>query len=173
MGMALVTTLVAFLSVWWAAAAHGQTEAWYPFRPTDTSEAGEIGMQSWLEKPAGKHGRIERRGGDLYYNGKPIKLWGLNNTYSNCAPSRELAEQRAAFYAKFGINTVRLHKYADRPGWGGIQAPDSFLKFDPEKLGRMDYFVAQLKEHGIYVLLSSTFHVKLGPADRQYIPYID
>jgi len=151
----------------------GDTSTWYRFEPQNSTSPGEIGMQDWLEKPAGKHGRIVRKSDKLYYNGEPIKLWGLNNTYSACSPNKELAEQRAAFYAKYGINSVRLHKYADGTGWAGIQSKDSFVEFEPEALERMDYYVARLKEHGIYVKLSSTFGVKLGQADRKYVPYMD
>ncbi len=50
--------------------------SWYTFAPRSTPEPGEIGMQDWLSKPAGKDGRITRERDKLYYNGKPIKLWG-------------------------------------------------------------------------------------------------
>ncbi len=114
-----------------------------------------------------------RKDDDLIYNGKAIKLWGLNVCYASCAPEKELADKRAGFYAKYGVNSVRLHKYADGPGWAGIQSAESFAKFDPAGLDRLDYFIAQLKKKGIYVKLSSTFGVKLGPADRQAVPYMD
>ena len=157
-----------------AGLASTDTSDWYVFEPTNTPKPGEIGMQDWIETPAGKHGRITRRRDDLYYNGEPIKLWGINLCYSTCAPDRDLADKRAAFYPKYGINSVRLHKYADRTGWGGIQSSDSFVEFDPDGLDRMDYQVAQLKKAGIYVLLSAHFgSMKLGPADRQYVPYLD
>jgi len=149
------------------------TSSWYTFQPGSDPAPGEIGMQEWLEKPAGKHGRIVRKGDKLYYDGKEIKLWGINNTFAACSPDKILAEKRAAFYAKYGINSVRLHKYADGTGWAGIQSKDSFVEFDPGALDRMDYLVSKYKEHGIYVKLSSTFGVKLGPADRKYIPYMD
>ena len=29
---------------------------WFPFPPSNTHEPGIIGMQSWLDAPAGKHG---------------------------------------------------------------------------------------------------------------------
>ncbi|UCC96928.1 MAG: hypothetical protein JSW66_13920 [Phycisphaerales bacterium] len=145
---------------------------WYRFAPRNTAEPGEIGMQDWLDKPAGLHGRIVRRGDKLFCAGRAIKLWGLNNTYSACAPAKDLADKRAAFYPKYGINSVRLHKYADGTGWAGIQSVESFVEFDANALDRMDYYVARLKENGIYVKLSSTFGVKLGPGDGQYVPYM-
>jgi hypothetical protein len=149
-------------------------DRWYVFRPgRDFRTPSEIGLEDWLDTPAGRHGRILRDGDALVYDDRPIKLWGLNVCYSSCAPERELAEQRARFYARYGINSVRLHKYADGTGWAGIQSPDSFVEFDAAALDRMDYFVAELKKRGIYVLLSPTFGVKLGPKDRQYVPYMD
>lgn len=147
---------------------------WYPFAPRNDPAPGEIGMQSWLEKPAGHYGRIEREGDKLLYHGKPIKLWGLNLCFADCAPKKALADKRALFYAKYGINAVRLHKYGDGSGWSGIQSPDSFVQFDPEGLDRMDYQVAQFKQQGITVLLSPIFgSQKLGRGDRQYVPYLE
>jgi len=149
-------------------------DEWYPFSPeNDFSTPSEIGMQDWLEKPAGKHGRITREDDDLFYNEKPIKLWGINNCYASCAPKKALAEKRAAFYAKHGINSVRLHKYADKPAPGGIQSTESFVEFNSSQLDQMDYLVAQYKENGIYTKLSSTFGVKLGSADRDRVPYMN
>jgi hypothetical protein len=149
-------------------------DSWFPWEPKqDYDMPSEIGMSDWLQAPTGRHGRILRKNDDLIYNGKPIKLWGLNLCYSSCAPEKSLSEKRAKFYSKYGINSVRLHKYADGPGWQGIQAPDSFLEFEPAALDRMDYQVAQFKKHGIYTKLSSTFGVKLGPNDSRLVPYMD
>ena len=150
------------------------SNGWYTFKPgADYEKPDEISLAGWLEKPAGKHGRISRKDDDLIYNGKPIKLWGLNVCYSSCAPDKELADKRAGFYAKYGVNSVRLHKYADGPGWAGIQSAGSFAELDPDGLDRLDYFIAKLKAKGIYVKLSSTFGVKLGPDDRKTVPYMD
>lgn len=148
--------------------------SWYGFAPRNTPEPGEIGMQDWLPKPAGQYGRITREKDKLYYNGKPVKLWGINLCYGACSPEQALADKRAAFYPKYGINSVRLHKYVDGPGWAGIQSKESCVEFDPAGLDRMDYQVAQFKAAGIYVLLSAHFGaLKLGPADKQYVPYLE
>jgi len=153
--------------------AQTDTGNWYPWTAKSTNEPGEIGMADWIEKPAGKYGRPEMVGDRLVYRGRELKLWGLNNTYGACAPEKELADKRSGWYAKYGVNAVRFHKYADGTGWSGIQSEDSFVEFDPEALDRMDYLVAQFKKHGIYVKLSPTFGVKMGPADRKYVPYMD
>lgn len=149
-------------------------DAWYPWKATGASGESLIGMEDWIPRPAGKYGRIVRQGEKLLYHDRPIKLWGLNLCYGTCAPEKGLADRRAAFYRKYGINSVRLHKFADGPGWAGIQSQQSFAQFDPDGLDRMDYQVAKLKEAGIYVDLSAHFGtLKLGPADRQYVPYLE
>ncbi|MCB1125544.1 MAG: beta-galactosidase, partial [Verrucomicrobiae bacterium] len=146
---------------------------WYPFIPENTGEPGAIGMAEWLEQPAGKLGRIRRVDDALIYGGEPIKLWGLNLCYGACSPNHELADRRAAFYAKYGINSVRLHKFADGTGWAGIQSKESAAEYDPTGLERMDYQVAKFKDAGIYVALSAHFGtIKLGPADVRDVPFL-
>ena len=149
-------------------------DAWYPWQAAGAAGESVIGLEDWFEPPAGKHGRITRDADQLVYHGRPIRLWGLNLCYGACAPEKELADKRAAFYRKYGINAVRLHKYADGPGWAGIQSPDSFVRFDPDSLDRMDYQVARFKQAGIYVKLSAHFGTqKLGPADKQAVPFLE
>lgn len=133
----------------------------------------EYNLTDWIDAPAGRHGRIRARGGQLWRGGEPIQLWGLNNTYAACAPERETAHRRADFYAAMGINTIRLHKYADGTGWAGILAEHSALAFDPEMLDRMDYFVSVLKERGLYIKLSPVFIMPIGPEDAEHIPYLE
>lgn len=144
---------------------------WYLFLPKNVSAPGAIGLADWLEKPAGKSGRVVVVGDQLQQGGKPIKLWGLNLCFSAAAPDKPTADRQALFYAKYGINAVRLHKYADGPGWAGIQSKSSFAEFDAAALDRFDYLVAALKKQGIFVKLSPTFGVSLGQGDKSAVPY--
>lgn len=149
-------------------------DKWYVWRGTGIADDSVLSMKNWIEHPAGKYGRIKRQGDKLVYHGSPIKLWGLNLCYSTCAPGKSLAEKRAAFYANQGVNAVRLHKFADNTGWGGIQAKNTCVEYDSAGLDRMDYQVAKFKEAGIYIDLSAHFGtLKLGVDDRQYIPFLD
>ncbi|NLF40737.1 glycoside hydrolase family 5 protein [bacterium] len=145
--------------------------SWYAFTPSrDAAAPSEIGMQDWLDRPAGRHGRIVRDGDRLLYNGAPIKLWGLNLCYAACLPEKKIADDRAALYPKFGINTVRLHKFTE----SNYARTDSAASFDAEAVDRMDYQIAKFKEAGIFVNLSVHFgNAMLGPADRKHVPYID
>jgi hypothetical protein len=147
---------------------------WYVWQGTGAASNSVFGMANWLDKPAGKHGRIKSQGAQLVYDGKPIKLWGVNVCYAACAPEKSLAEKRATFYAQYGINTVRLHKFADGAGWNGFQSKDSAADYDPAGLERFDYQVAKFKEAGIYVKLSAHFGtIKIGPADRGTVPFAE
>ncbi len=163
---------------WYASAADVPDPAgfdkWYPWQGTGDTRGSVLSLADWLEAPAGKHGRITRQLDKLMYQGKPIKLWGLNLCYGACAPERALAEKRSNFYRNFGVNAVRLHKWADGSDWSGIQSKDSCVEFDPAGLDRMDYQVAKFKEAGIYVKLSAHFgSLKLGPSDKQYVPFLE
>jgi hypothetical protein len=147
-------------------------ESWIPWDVKTMPEPGSaLDLSGWSPEPAGSKGRVVRRGDQLVVGGVPIRFWGINVCYAACAPEKALAEQRARLYAAYGINAVRLHKFADGTGWAGIQSVESFAEFDPEGLDRMDYFVAQLKAKGIYVKLSPNFGVKLGPKDVAEVPY--
>ena len=150
-------------------------DQWYTFQPSsDYSRPSELSMDRWIEKPAGKHGRIERQGEDLVYNGKPIKLWGLNLCYGNAFPDNKVADLRAAFYPRYGVNAVRLHKWCDGPGWSGIQSADSVEEFDPKSLDRFDYQNAKFREAGIYIELSQAFGtIQIGPGDVDVVPYAE
>ncbi|HEX9998372.1 MAG TPA: hypothetical protein VGB45_14635, partial [Abditibacterium sp.] len=98
----------------------------------------------------------------------------MNLSYGATAPEKPLADKRANFYRKYGINAVRLHKWADGAGWAGIQSPDSAVEFDAAALDRFDYQVAKLKEAGIFVKVSATFgSLKLGSKDKAMVPWLE
>jgi len=149
-------------------------EYWFPWTATaDMSQPSVFDASGLLEAPAGKHGRVMSDGDRLIYNGQPIKFWGVNICFEAIASPREISAQRAAFYARYGINAVRLHKFADGPDWDGILDRYSYVRYNPEKLARMDYFVARLKERGIYVKLSANFgRARVFRDDMERVPYI-
>lgn len=145
---------------------------WYPWKATGDTSGSLLSMADWSTEPAGKQGRISRRGSQLIYGGQPLKLWGLNLCFATTAPEKELADKRAAFYRANGINAVRLHKWADGSGWAGILTTDSSTEFDAAALDRFDYQVARLKEAGIFVKLSANFGtLKLGQKDLADVPW--
>ncbi|MGF1452695.1 MAG: hypothetical protein ACFB21_11555 [Opitutales bacterium] len=146
---------------------------WYEFDSTQTFAESPLSLADWFKGRAGEHGRVAMVVDELVYNGKPLHLWGLNLCYDGVAPDKELADQRADWYQRIGMNSVRLHKYADGGGWAGVMSDHSITEFDPQDIDRMDYLVATFAEHGIYTLLSPNFGVKILPEDRSRIPWFD
>lgn len=138
---------------------------WYPFENAGVTADNALGLADWSPDRAGDNGRVQADGKTLTVSGEPIKLWGVNNEYADCAPAKEAADFRAAFYARQGFNAIRQHKYNDGPGWAGIQSKESIAEFNPAALDRFDYYNAQLLEHGIFINLSSNFGVKYFDAD--------
>jgi hypothetical protein len=137
------------------------TESWYPFSPSNTYEPGVIGMQSWLDAPAGKHGFVQNRDDRLVFeNGKEIKFWGTNICSRLPYVSEEKADSFINFMGKYGINAVRFHKFS----WYAYHDNKS-TEFNPDLFQRFDYFQAKLREKGIYYGWSHIYGHRVMPGD--------
>jgi len=140
-------------------------DTWYPFTAQGQPGPSVIGMENWLDKPAGKHGGV-RMVGDHFElaDGQRIKFWGVNLAYAGeVAPEHKQAEATAAKFAKYGINAVRLHKFfGPNNGWEGINDLNDAMKTDPAGLDRLDYMCDQLARNGVYFGFSHTFDMRVG-----------
>jgi hypothetical protein len=141
---------------------------WFPFQPSDKVLPSAIGMEEWLEKPAGKHGGVRMVGDHFEFtDGAPVKFWGVNLSYGGgCAPEKKDGQRTAARYAKYGVNGVRLHKFTYPKDLMGIGDPDDSTRMDPEGLDRLDYFAAQLKKQGVYFGWSHSYNFHVCPGNR-------
>jgi hypothetical protein len=149
---------------------------WYAFQPAEDVGPSVIGMESWLDAPAGNHGGVRMVGDHFEFanGGGPVKFWGVNLGNTDCEPDKALGEKWAASHAKYGINCVRLHKFIGPSGPGGaggsgIGDPNDSTKFTPEGLDRLDYFTSQLKKHGIYYGWSWVYEHEVRPADKAHL----
>jgi len=122
--------------------------------------ASSVSVAPALDAPAGKEGFISVRNGHFVKpNGERIRFWGVHFTdwsrgSVELPPKQDMA-MWASTLAAYGVNIVRLH-FLDLATPRGIidgNRTDS-QAFDPEALDRLDYEVAQLKSHGIYVDLN-------------------
>jgi hypothetical protein len=141
---------------------------WFAFTPADKLGPSVIGMEEWLEKPAGIHGGVRiAKDRFQFADGTPVKFWGVNLSYGGgCAPDKGAAGFTAARYARYGINAVRLHKFSYPTNHMGIADPQDSTRMTPEGLERLDYFSAQLKQRGIYYAWSHTFGFQVTPGQR-------
>ncbi|MFQ3667260.1 MAG: hypothetical protein SNJ61_00005 [Fimbriimonadaceae bacterium] len=142
----------------------------FPFvLPWDDSLAGTATDASGLNaKPAGVNGFIVARDGRFVESntGRRVRFFGTNVAGRSAFPTKPDAEKIAARMAKLGINIVRFHHLNN--GWdldgGTVWKPGrTYLDMDPGQLDKLDYFVAQLKKHGIYS------NINLQTA-RNYLP---
>ena len=72
---------------------------WFAFAPTDDPGPSVIGMEDWLEKPAGKHGGVRIADDRFQFaDGTPVKFWGVNLSYGGglCAGEESRRVHRRA-----------------------------------------------------------------------------
>jgi hypothetical protein len=157
------------LSLFLTSALFAQTtsnynEDWYPFvipEKLDPDSPVNIGKLV-LDPPAGKHGFCKVKDGHFYFeDGTRAKFWGTNLCFSACFPPHDQAKIIAERIAFFGFNAVRLHHMDYFSAPQGIFNDTSNSASNPntklamtlsrEQLDKLDYFIYQLKIHGIYV----------------------
>jgi hypothetical protein len=171
--------IVAISLLFAAAEARGDDSSkLFPFvLPWDDASPGVTDVSGWLPKPAGKLGLMHAGDdGHLHTGNERIRFVGVNLAFAANFPRKEDAPRVAGRLAKFGINVVRFHHmdmYAFPQGLRARNAAGTG-DLDPEALERLDYFVAQLKSHGIYanlnLLVSRPFNAADGlPADIERI----
>jgi hypothetical protein len=141
---------------------------WWEFRPANDYAPGSvIGMQGWLDAPAGKHGAVRITGDRFAFaDGTRAKFWGVNHGNENCAPPKEIAPIRATRLAKYGVNGVRLHKFTWHGKGQGIGREDISTELTDDGWDRLDFYVAELKKRGIYHGWSHIFGHRPRPGDK-------
>lgn len=141
------------------------------------NDGSPVDLSFLLDKPAGTSGNIIIKDGHLATpDGRRFRIWGVNLTAGACFPEKQDAQTVAKHLARYGINCVRFHFLDSAWGTGRslfIQGSDNTQQFDTSQLDKLDYFVAQLKKHGIYsnfnLNVGRNFRKDDGVADWQYI----
>ncbi|NHJ40832.1 MAG: cellulase family glycosylhydrolase [Asgard group archaeon] len=120
-----------------------------------------------LPEFAGEKGYLEvGNDGHFYFqeDNSRAKFWGTNICWGGCFPDYDDAEIIANRLAKFGFNLVRFHKFdtehVERGNIFSKDFPNDSRHIDPEKLDRFDYFIYQLKQNGIHILID--LHAERG-----------
>ncbi len=129
--------------------------------PWDDASPSITNVSHLLDKPAGKHGFIQVEEGHFVDGrGKRFRILGVNMSFNGNFPSHQQAEHVAARLAKYGVNCVRHHHMDTARAPRGLWKSGTPEKqeLDEENLDRLDYFIYQLKQHGIY----SDINLKVG-----------
>ena len=140
--------------------------ALFPFvLPWDDAAESVANVSAW-SPPVREPVRVGADG-HFYVGKQRIRFWGVNICFGACFPKREDAEKIAARLAKFGINVVRFHHLDMFAYPSGIRARGrkDTRELDAEALDRLDYFIAQLKQHGIYANLNLLVSRPFNAAD--------
>ena len=134
---------------------------WFAFKPSNALAPESIGMEHWLDAPAGKHGFVHMDGEDLVFeDGSGVKFWGTNICSSNAFADPVKVDSFVNFLAWHGVNAVRFHKFT----WHAYLEDQSTI-FNPEKFSSFDYFQSRLREKGIYYGWSHIYGHKVLPGD--------
>jgi len=146
----------------------GTADMFALYLPWDDSSDTVVSLSSRLHKPAGKYGHVHvGPDGHLYVGNKRVKFLGVNICGSAAFPKKDDAEKIAARLAKFGVNCVRFH-HMDA-FWESFNIFDKSYgdtrHLNPAALERLDYFIAKLKENGIYVDLNLLVSRRFRAAD--------
>lgn len=182
--LSILTILLAFPIPNFAQAPKNDDTEWYPFvipEKLDPDSPINIGKLV-LDAPAGKHGFCKVKDKHFYFeDGTRAKFWGTNLCFEACFPDKKQAKMLAERIAFFGFNAVRLHHmdfYFEPKGifedtCPGCKDPQmkKTTKLSKKQLDKLDYFIFQLKQRGIYVdmnlLVSRHFTEADGIKDAQ------
>ncbi len=101
--------------------------------------------------------------------GPAIRFLGVNLSAAGCFPAHADAPKIARRMAQFGINLVRLHQM-DQAAPKGVFADGSLQSLDTAQMGRLAYFVNELKANGIYVDLNLRVLLEYPNIDNGNVP---
>ena len=149
-------------------AAAAPAEDLAPFAPPwDDASPGATNLSETLPRPAGRLGHVRVQDGHLFAGNERIRLFGVNLTAGACFPDHATAEKVAARMAKFGINAVRFHFLDSTWGTPHLIAYESgsWTNWNAEMLERLDFFLAKLREQGIYADLNLLVGRRFGVND--------
>ncbi|MFC1652518.1 hypothetical protein ACFL3F_02250 [Planctomycetota bacterium] len=92
--------------------------------------------------------------GFFSYRDKRVRLWGVNLSSGANFPSHAAAPQVAQRLASVGVNSVRCH-HMDSANWPrGLWDPQHQTKISATALDRLDFFIHELAQRGIWVNLN-------------------
>ncbi len=126
----------------------------FPFvLPADDITEGVTDLSFLNTKPATE--LVSVRDGHFFAGGQRIRFWGVCIIGPAAFPSHEEAPLVARRLASRGMNQVRIHLIDGGYAPNGLFDPDhqGKLRILPAQLDKLDFFIAELKQRGIYVEL--------------------
>lgn len=127
-----------------------ETPGWFAFgmSAVDSLAGTPVDVSFLNSGPAARRVAV-RDGRFVDEGGARLRFIGTNATFSGAFPEKAMATLLADRMGQLGFNVVRFHHMDARDIWLPDQAG-----LDPEKLDRLDWFIAELKRNGIYTNLN-------------------
>ncbi|MCE5238588.1 carbohydrate binding domain-containing protein [bacterium] len=141
---------------------------WFPFVIGEINPASPLNMAEANAVPAGQNGFVRVKDGHFVDGrGQRLRFLGTNVTFATAFPDKALAPLIAKRMAAIGFNVVRFHHMDCHYKPSGIwdKAYKDKQHMDAEQLDRLDWFIYQLKQNGIYVNLNLHVSRTLGKDD--------
>jgi len=100
-----------------------------------------------------------------FHQGDRVRIWGVNLSFGANFPTHQDAPHIATRLAAAGVNSVRCH-HMDTSRWPrGIWNAQDGRTIEPEALDRLDYFIGELAQRGIWI----NINLHVGRAHSQYL----
>jgi VCBS repeat-containing protein len=137
----------------------------FPFtaHPDQFSSNSVFDLSYLNEDTAGSHGALTRVGDHYEFAnqpGVPVKFWGID---AKPVSDPENIKAQARWYAKNGINIIRLPHLDDF--FTPTRDASGNVVLDPAKLDQFDRYFAALKDNGIYMDWSVVWKMTVQPQD--------
>ena len=128
------------------------TEDWVPMKDTTKIVPGsaiDFSELGWIDAPAGKHGRVVRKGAHFEFADRPgvqQRFYGVNLCFSANYMGEAEAEELADRLVRTGYNSLRIHHYekllCDRKDGTSLL---------PERMSELDNLLNACISRGIYL----------------------
>jgi len=143
----------------------GSMAQWYPWSPAGDDGPSVIGMQDWLDKPAGKHGTLHiKNDAFVFDDGSPVKFWGTLGS-GPAIPDKTESDVRSVHFSKYGINLNRLFSLK------GVKPEKkaSCTQITDALWQDFDYYHAALKSQGVYQHFAPVWGLSVLPGDKSRV----
>ncbi len=136
----------------------------------DVIPGSALDFSALLDAPAGKYGFLKAVGENFEFEkrpGVPVRFWGINVSSRAIFVPNEDIDCIVKRFAANGYNLVRLHHFDAYLAKAGAAET---VTLDPEKVDRLDYFLASCKKHGLYVSIDLYMSRKLKKGEIRRFP---
>ena len=139
---------------------------WVPLNSGFRTLRGSVADLSFLlDAPAGKYGFVKTDGDHFEFEkrpGIPVRFWGANICMEATFMEKKAVCGMLDDFASMGCNSIRLHHF----DYLLTRNENRTGTFDPEKMDRLDFLVAEAKKRGIYITLDLLTIAQVGSMEK-------